>query len=612
MARIALVDATAATEAAVRAALGDRAVTCCSRDALPAEAALAIVDVTGPAPADLPTRIPVLLLVERGGRLPDTGGSPRIIEKPIDPALLRGTVRAMMDGEPSPPASVERWLEAPRLAASSAAALAATRRLGGAIWIVGEPGTGAAQVAAAIARSDGAELVVWSDAAGLAAPAGPGRRAAFLPEVDRRTTDAQHAIEQFLDSGAQPLVIVTSSGDPEEALEDRRLSATLHAVLSRNSLRLAPLRERRADIAPLAGELLAASAARLRIGRATLAADALRLLEAADWPGNVLELEAVLARSLAARAADGQDAIELSAADLRFAPGHLAPLGAESDDGCALTGGIPPRTDPPRRAVVVPLVDPARRGSDAASGADVQTAAGAADSASLRAADEAGVEALLAAFAHEIRNPMSTIKTFASLEAARAGDDNRELADLALEATARIDEQLEFLQRYAELAPAAPERADLVELVAEAADAAGLEHEIAARRPVRASGDPGLLRFAADALVAELRARGTGGSGPPVVDAGPGQACAITISCGAGAAVDRLNRWVDGRGLPWRLALARAAARRAGGDLDVDVEDGGLRLGWRAPSESGDGKSEERKHDDQAGSPDRRRRSRGS
>lgn len=612
MARIALVDATAATEAAVRAALGDDAVACCRPGAVPADAALAIVETAGEAPRDLPARVPVLLIVEPGARL--AGEASRTVEKPINPKLLRRQVRAILDGGPAAvPPLAEHWLEPPRIAASAAAALATARRLGGAVWIVGETGTGPAQVVAALARREGLEPTVWTGAQAAVS----GWRAVWIPDVERRTAGDQHALEQFLALEPQTPVFVTSSCDPEAAIEAGFLTPALYALLARSSLRLPPLRERRAEIATLASEILAGPAARLGLERATLAPDAMRLLEAYDWPGNVLELEAVLTRSLAARATSNDTAVELAATDLRFAPAHIAPLGAGGAADPA--EAAPARDEAPRRAVVVPLADAARRSSDAASMTGTQVAANAQDPAGLlRAKNEAGVEALLAAFAHEIRNPMSTIKTFASLEAARAGDDTRELAGLALEASARIDEQLELLQRYAELAPAGAARLDLVEVLAEAADAAGLEQEIAARRPVRATADPGLARFVADALVAELRARSAGGGRPPIVDAASGIASAVTITCaggGAQAAVDRLDRWVEGRALPWRLALARAAARRAGGDLDVDVEDGELRLAWRASSSSGvsgDEESEVRKHDEQAGSPDRRRRSRGS
>jgi hypothetical protein len=236
---------------------------------------------------------------------------------------------------------------------------------------------------------------------------------------------------------------------------------------------------------------------------------------------------------------------------------------------------------------------------------------------------------------------MSTIKTFAGLEASREGSETAELARLAAQACERVDEQLELLQRYSEIGDASPGAVDLVEILGEAAEAAGAEDDlvIAARRALAGRLDPALARLVADAIVAECRARRAPESGdePSVADIGaatvPGTATLdITIPTGR-AAVDRLDRWVAGTRFPWRLALARDAARRAGGSLEVEVEDGQIRLAWRLPvadaltgatkgapaSATASGMSgstvtvvDEGKHDDQAGSPDRRRRSRSS
>ena len=60
-----------------------------------------------------------------------------------------------------------------------------------------------------------------------------------------------------------------------------------------------PLRERRADIAPLATHLLAKAARALHRDHMHLAPDALRALESSDWPGNVRELENTLMRAVA-------------------------------------------------------------------------------------------------------------------------------------------------------------------------------------------------------------------------------------------------------------------------------------------------------------------------
>jgi len=249
-----------------------------------------------------------------------------------------------------------------------------------------------------------------------------------------------------------------------------------------------------------------------------------------------------------------------------------------------------------------------------------------------------GVEALLAAFAHDIRNPMSTIKTFAGLQAASVGAEESELARLAIEACGRIDEHLELLQRYAELTNTSPVVVDIVETLGSAVDAAvdagartgadagavPVPLAIVARRALWVRTDASVARFVADAVVAECRSRAASAAAGSATPAGPAEAdtvasaaasaddnsAAVEIRIPVGAAaVDRLDKWLEGASLPWRLALAREAARRGGGDLQVDVEDGQMRLLWRLPNRV-DG--EEGNHDDQAGSPDRRRRSRSS
>ena len=80
-------------------------------------------------------------------------------------------------------------------------------------------------------------------------------------------------------------------------------------------VRMPALRERRADIAPLADALLARIAVGLGKPRLHLSDDAHRALEAAAWPGNVRELANVLERS--AILAEGT---EITADDLALLP----------------------------------------------------------------------------------------------------------------------------------------------------------------------------------------------------------------------------------------------------------------------------------------------------
>jgi len=720
MGRIALVDASDATASMVRAAFGDGAVVACRRESIPSDAALVIVEV-GRAPASLATLAnsdtPLLVLADTASvDSPAAFGTRRIafLKKPFDVVDLRMQVRALLDHHQSdeakggattgqnlylspisPGGQVQvsvPWLTGPLLTQDAASILAAACRLDGAVWIVGETGTGADRVAAALtaAWDAGREPIVWQEADSLAsalARLGDAERVLWVPALEDRPLREQRSFERYLALEPARRIAVTSGDDPLAALAAGTLLRSLHDCLSRVSVRLAPLRERRDEISTLAVSIAASVASRaFGTERVVLADDARRSLEAYPWPGNFTELEAVATRSVVAAGRARASTLELTAPNLRFAPDHLAPFvpkpvpkpgtgtgfqapdrlsgdeqvasststkpgtgtGFEAPDRDRVFRDAPnpstastadPASAPPRRGIVVALGDAAAaraaRPSDSTSTELPQVPEG----ARAEPAASSGVEALLAAFAHDIRNPMSTIKTFAGLQAATAGDDSSELARLAVSACERVDEHLEFLQSYAELAPTTPVPVDLVEILGEAVDAAGAADSftICARRSLTVRTDPALARFVADAVVAECRSRaekpgtGTGfskeknlylspisdesgadfeGDPPPALVssadiAADGSSLEIRIPVG-GAAVDRLDRWVRGASLPWRLALARDAALRSGGELQVDVEDGEMRLRWRLP------KVEEGKNDDQAGSPDRRRRSRSS
>jgi signal transduction histidine kinase len=686
-ARIALVDLADGTVLAVRAALGAGAVRVCKRGAVPAGTALVIVEA-GDAPvrddlglADPAT--PVLVLaeprsrpaIELAGRLFD------VLEKSFTAAELRSKARALLEGgtgdgsrfrddrDPSriSGAGVSRWLGEPLLEAGVARTLAGSLRAGGAVWLVGQPGTGTDDVAAALAGSwEAARLpAIWQDDETLTATLprlDDQSRVLWVPSLDEKPPGEQRALERFLALEPSRRIVVTSGDDPESAVAAGTLAASLVAKLSRASVRLAPLRERRRDLLAIALAIAADVASRFAPGlRVSFTDRARHALETYDWPHNLVELESVLTRSLLARSGDDTPTtLELDADDLLLAPLHLSPLFRDYASDEADVAATGPAGTAPRRAVVVTLGDVAAARASAAAGAERALAQLAGDPAatasSAAAPDDAGIEGVLLGFAHDIRNPMSTIKTFAGLEAAREGSETAELARLAAQACERVDEQLELLQRYSEIGEASPASVDLVEILGEAAEAAGAEDDlvIAARRAVTGRLDPALARLVADAIVAECRARRAPESGdePSTADIGattvPGTATLdITIPTGR-AAVDRLDKWVAGKTLPWRLALARDAARRAGGTLVVEVEDGQIRLAWRLPvtgalvsattgalagattgalagatqgalrSATGEPNSspvtvvDEGKHDDQAGSPDRRRRSRSS
>ncbi|HEV3468014.1 MAG TPA: sigma-54 dependent transcriptional regulator [Pyrinomonadaceae bacterium] len=94
-------------------------------------------------------------------------------------------------------------------------------------------------------------------------------------------------------------VIAASNRDVEREMREGRFRQDLFYRLNAVTLHLPPLRERREDVMPLARHF-AERAARQSPGRcANFASEAVRLLEAYDWPGNIRELENAVVRAAA-------------------------------------------------------------------------------------------------------------------------------------------------------------------------------------------------------------------------------------------------------------------------------------------------------------------------
>src|SRR5262249_3751713 len=104
--------------------------------------------------------------------------------------------------------------------------------------------------------------------------------------------------------------------------------ADLYYRLNVGPLTLPPLRERRADILPLARHFVNKYETREQMGAHVISADLAQHLEAQSWPGNVRELETFVSRVLA----------------LSTAPMLLVPAEAETSlvSGTELEGGLRP------------------------------------------------------------------------------------------------------------------------------------------------------------------------------------------------------------------------------------------------------------------------------
>ena len=110
-------------------------------------------------------------------------------------------------------------------------------------------------------------------------------------------------------------IVTATNVDLAEAVAASRFRLDLYYRLNVFSLTLPPLRERRADILPMAHQFLLEHAVRLQVPPLTISVEAQQVLESYSWPGNVRELENIIhVAMLVAR----EDTIRAS--HLRFAP----------------------------------------------------------------------------------------------------------------------------------------------------------------------------------------------------------------------------------------------------------------------------------------------------
>jgi len=93
-------------------------------------------------------------------------------------------------------------------------------------------------------------------------------------------------------------IVAATNCDLEEAVAQGRFRQDLYYRLNVVNIHLAPLRERAADVAPLARLFMAEISAQLGVPPLDLSDGVLRDLSQYPWPGNVRELRNVIERSL--------------------------------------------------------------------------------------------------------------------------------------------------------------------------------------------------------------------------------------------------------------------------------------------------------------------------
>ena len=92
--------------------------------------------------------------------------------------------------------------------------------------------------------------------------------------------------------------IVATEGDIKEGIESGNMPADLFYDWNFLPLFVPPLRDRKEDIPQLAAHFLQLSAAELRVSHRDLSPEAMEVLTAHEWPGNLDELRACMRTAL--------------------------------------------------------------------------------------------------------------------------------------------------------------------------------------------------------------------------------------------------------------------------------------------------------------------------
>ena len=397
-------------------------------------------------------------------------------EKVRELTARRETLLNLSTDSPRPEsAALARYLEYPYLGRTAASLVHrfALSRLP--VLITGEVGSGQEQVARAMLGSQaGRGEAILLNAAAITTDylarkeqelqAGPGPKgtlpALLIENLERVDFSGQSLLLNFLQrkesSAAGWRLVTTTRADLLQEVYRGDFLDGLYYKLATLTLQLPPLRERRDDIPRLAGWFAGYYAKTLGLGEIMFSAAAMERLSNYFWFGNLGELETVIARTLAIH---GKARVE--AADLVFeVPGRGLTVDAQDFGEIRAPA---PQADRASPSSVGPT--PPSNGATPAMGAA---------SGHAKAVD---LNAMIHELAHELKNPMVTIKTFAQLLGDRYQDANfrARFQDVVGGDIERMDDLLEVMIEFADFSQPHPVAVPLEEKLRTALAEAGAE-----------------------------------------------------------------------------------------------------------------------------------------
>jgi len=331
----------------------------------------------------------------------------------------------------------------------------------------------------------------------------------WLDEVDRLSAWTQRRLRGWIEWALPPGTLraaqvrwLGTTSDPA-----RQLSPELRRALSTFSFEIPPLRSRPEGIAALVEATAKAWGSSHQRRARRFAPDAIAALTEYPWPGNLAELEAVVVQSLLSGSSDPIPADELRYAEIGFTPVAADEIGAvllEDAEEFDSVGADDAETllAEDSNEVVHDLSDD-----------QILDPVPEAEAEETGRLDDPGVSLrrLVGAVAHEVRNPLTTIRTFAELfpDQHQDPDFREKFAELVGRGVDRIESVVRELTHLAELTVPLLEPVDvagmleeLLEFQRETIHARRLVvlKELDRDRPL-ARGDSAQLRFAFEAML---------------------------------------------------------------------------------------------------------------
>jgi DNA-binding NtrC family response regulator len=337
-------------------------------------------------------------------------------------------------------------------------------------------------------------------------PAGRPPSMVCLENLDRLPLPLQRELQGWIEiampsglSGARRIRWIATVGDGPDGGSEGGLDPSLAESLAGISIRIPPLRERPLAIGSFATDTALAWCTSHGERPRQFSPAAIDALRDYPWPGNLHELEAVVTRTLAAGLSD-----PIEAAQLRFdETEEPVESGSWAKQREADQGEVEPRAPvaPPVEAPTAEL--PVEEQEPAPEAAPVATP--------LATPRNDLIQRLVNSLAHQVRNPLVAIRTFASLLPERFEDPEfrGRFHEVVGSDLGRIERILDQLSGFAALEPvqAAPvDVAALVEqLLEERRDQIQVRRLLVLKEIDRTSpfalGDEAQLRFALGSLL---------------------------------------------------------------------------------------------------------------